>query len=73
MDTKEADTKDCEFLDGCPIFARFKLEGMKNLWIQLYCKGPRQDTCARKRLKREGQEVPETLLPSGDHLDTLSK
>ena len=62
---------DCEYLEACPIFAQFKNEGIKNFWIQLYCKGSKQDDCARKSLKDAGQEVPQTLLPNGTHLDSL--
>jgi len=64
---------DCEFLDKCPIFAKFKIEGLKNYWIGLYCKGVKQDKCARKILRNQGQEVPKTLLPNGHHLEALDK
>ncbi len=30
---------DCQYLDGCPVFARFKQEGLKNIWIRHYCQG----------------------------------
>jgi hypothetical protein len=62
---------DCECLAACPIFARFRAEGIRNFWIQLYCKGNKQESCARKKLKAAGQEVPLTLLPSGEHLASL--
>ena len=62
---------DCEYLEACSIFAQFKSEDIKDFWIQLYCKGPKQDNCARKPLMKAGQEVPETLLPNGTHLDSL--
>jgi hypothetical protein len=64
---------DCEYLAGCPIFAQFKNEGVKNFWIRLYCKGPRQEDCARKSLKEAGEPVPKTMLPNGKHLDVLDR
>ena len=65
--------EDCEYLAACPIFGRFRAEGIKNFWIQLYCRGPKQESCARKQLKAAGQEVPRSLLPSGEHLDSLAE
>jgi hypothetical protein len=59
---------DCEHLPTCPIFSQFTMKGLKNVWISLYCKGSKQPQCVRKQLIAEGQEVPETLLPSGRHL-----
>lgn len=62
---------DCEYLAACPIFGKFKLEGIKNFWIKLYCKGAKQARCARRILKESGKPIPETLLPSGMHLDAF--
>jgi len=62
---------DCEYLGTCPIFEKFKVEGAKNIWIEFFCRGSRQDECARKKLKKQGQEVPPTLLPNGTHLPSL--
>jgi hypothetical protein len=67
-----AEAEGCEYLATCPIFARFQNEGIKNFWIRLYCKGPKQEGCARKALKQAGEEVPMTLLPNGAHLDALT-
>jgi hypothetical protein len=64
---------DCEYLAACPIFAHFRAEGIRNFWIQLYCKGQKQENCARKQLKAADQEVPRTLLPSGEHLASLGQ
>ena len=63
--------QDCEYLATCPIFARFQNEGAKNFWIRLYCKGPKQEICARKALEQAGEKAPATLLPNGKHLDSL--
>jgi hypothetical protein len=60
--------QDCEYLATCPIFNRFRLEGIKNFWIRLYCQGEKQTRCQRKALKESGQTVPENLLPNGNYL-----
>jgi len=59
---------DCESIDTCPIFSQFKSQGLKNHWIKFYCKGSRQEECARKELTKEGREAPLTLLPDGNSL-----
>jgi len=61
---------DCEFLEGCPIFAKFKSEGSKNLWISNYCK-LNHEKCERKKLRINFESVPITLLPNGTHLKSL--
>jgi hypothetical protein len=61
---------DCEYLDKCPVFARFKVEGAKNIWIEFFCRGSRQSECERRKLQKLGKEVPPTLLPNGTHLPT---
>ncbi len=58
----------CEFKEKCPMFARFRLDITKDVWIRIYCEGPRQNDCARKRLRLQGAEVPVALLPSGESL-----
>jgi hypothetical protein len=61
--------QECEYLSTCPVFARFKLEGLKNIWISLYCKGPKNSECERLKLKKMGKDVPDTLLPNGKHIE----
>jgi hypothetical protein len=63
--------QECEFLEKCPIFNRFRTEGAKNVWIGFYCKGVQQSSCVRRLLKKAGKEVPITLLPNGSHLKDL--
>lgn len=65
--------QDCEYLDKCPIFAKFKIEDLKNYWIFMYCKGAKQDECSRKVLRKQGKEVPQTMLPNGQLLEALDK
>lgn len=64
---------DCPYLDACPIFAKFSSEGMANIWIGGYCKKKEGGDCERKNLKDAGKEVPITLLPNGEHLQSLAK
>jgi|DewCreStandDraft_5_1066085.scaffolds.fasta_scaffold04344_6 hypothetical protein len=59
---------DCEFFPTCPIFTQFTMKSLTNIWIALYCKGSKQSQCARKRLREKGEDVPVTLLPSGQYL-----
>jgi hypothetical protein len=59
---------DCQFMSGCPIFAHFRNEGARNLWVRLYCKGTKQPQCERLKLRLAGDSVPVSLLPNGDHL-----
>jgi hypothetical protein len=60
--------KECEYLATCPVFARFKMEGLANFWIERYCKGAKQDMCERKKIALQGLSAPETMLPNGKHL-----
>jgi len=64
---------DCEYLLNCAIFKRFRTEGSKSIWISFYCKGAKQEKCARKIMKKTGKEPPITLLPSGKHFSDLDR
>ncbi len=64
--------QECPLLIDCPIFERFRSEGLKNIWINRYCRGSKADTCARKKLREAGKDVPITLLPNDTHLDSLA-
>lgn len=59
---------DCEYLDTCQIFTRFRLNGIKNFWIRLYCQGDKQFKCYRKAIREAGRPAPENLLPNGEYL-----
>ncbi len=61
---------DCEFLEKCPIFNRFRSEGIANVWIGKYCKGSNAD-CERRKLRESGGQVPVTMLPNGSYLSSL--
>ena len=60
---------DCEFMGNCPIFAKFQTEGLKNYWVNNFCRHG-SENCQRKKFRLNGQEVPSTLLPNGSHLIT---
>jgi len=55
---------DCENVEKCPIFEKFKTGGIADFWILKYCKG-NHEKCKRKELKRSGQNVPPNMLPNG--------
>jgi hypothetical protein len=60
--------ENCEFVEKCPIFARFKHEGAKNIWLQHYCLNRHGVACQRKKLRQAGKsplEIPSTMLPNG--------
>jgi len=65
--------QDYEFLDKCPIFAKFKIEDLKNYWIFMYCKGAKQNECSRKVLREQGKEISQTMLSNGQLLEALDK
>jgi hypothetical protein len=62
---------DCKNLEMCPIFKQFKVQGLANVWIRLYCKGSSQSDCVRKQKKEAGEEVPLNMLPDGSLLKNL--
>jgi hypothetical protein len=62
---------DCEYLEECALFEQIRDEDIKRFWIDVCCTAPRQETCARKTLMKEGQPVPEMLLPNGASVDPL--
>ena len=64
----------CEFLEKCPVFGRFKHEGVKNMWIESYCQRDGGSACQRKLLRTSGvapEDVPLDMLPDGSRLDIL--
>jgi len=58
---------ECPYLEQCPMFKHFKLEATKQVFIIQYCRGAFQ-TCERKKLRDNGEQVPEKLLPDGEYL-----
>ena len=62
----------CDYLETCPIFEKAISGTIKGSYAVLYCKGSHMEEGARRKMKKEGKEVPITLLPSGDHLMSLA-
>ena len=62
---------DCEYLTTCPIFEKSESKVIEGVFASMYCKGSRMELCERRKLKKMGKEVPETLLPNGKHLELL--
>lgn len=62
----------CEYLEKCPIFKKFKSEGLANVWIQNYCQGDKMEQCERRIQTKAGIPHPITLLPNGKHLASLA-
>jgi len=61
---------ECPNLATCPIYARFKTEALKNIYIRMYCT-TKFDNCKRKQIKDRGEKVPPDLLTDGKVLDAL--
>ncbi len=55
---------DCQKLASCPVWESFNSD-IKFIWINNYCRGPRQDRCARLLLVHAEKPVPPDLLPNG--------
>ena len=58
----------CTRIDGCPMFALFKLEASLNLWRKRYCEAD-YNKCERYQLVLKSEDVPQCLLPNGKMLD----
>jgi len=60
---------ECEFLEKCPIFQKYKDEWIPEDWIvSKYCKG-RHDKCKRKEIRLTGAVPSPSMLPNGTFLD----
>lgn len=62
----------CVYLEKCPIFKKFRSEGLANVWISTYCQGHKMEQCERRILTKKGIPHPITLLPNGKHLAALA-
>ena len=59
---------ECEYLDKCPVFEKSTTGVIKGVFAVMYCKGGKLEECERRKLKKADKDVPDNLLPSGDHL-----
>lgn len=62
---------DCEYIANCPVFEKCRTGVIKNVFNIKYCRGSELENCARRILKKAGKEVPLSLLPNGEHLESL--
>ncbi len=63
---------ECKHLQHCPIFARFKNDGGKAVWLELYCRSNFED-CERFKIRSAGGDPPVTMLPNGSHVAHLAE
>ncbi|MFA5519423.1 MAG: hypothetical protein WDA74_09220 [Spirochaetota bacterium] len=61
----------CEFIENCPVFEKCHTGVIKGIFHIKYCKGSELENCARRILRNAGKEVPISLLPNGEHLESL--
>ncbi|MEN8169886.1 MAG: hypothetical protein ABFS08_06650 [Pseudomonadota bacterium] len=59
---------DCKYLAKCAVWKKFNSD-IKNIWIKNYCKGDKQERCARKLMGEQGKKVPVNMLPNGTTLE----
>ena len=62
---------ECPKLDDCPIFNEFKTDASKRIWTRKYCTGDFEE-CERFQRAERGEDVPMSLLPSGERVDHLA-
>jgi len=61
----------CPHAKGCELYPRFSLKGALRIWQQRYCNHPtRYAKCERYIRSTNGEKVPATLLPNGEHIPT---
>ena len=74
-DWEEVSGKACDFVEHCAVmFDRFQDPESKKFWGGRYCFFEGGRDCRRREMMQGGtspEDVPPTLLPSGDHLPTL--
>jgi hypothetical protein len=63
----------CEFYETCPIFNKSITGTIRSIYAVLFCKGARMNECERRKRLQEGEEVPVTLLPTGNHMMSLAE
>lgn len=58
--------KSCPYVKGCPVYQHFRTKSVKDVFTTIYCQGNFAN-CARKKLKDNGDPVPDKLLPNGQY------
>ncbi len=69
QESEEIFSELCENYEDCPLFENCKSEGIKNMWIRVYCKSSKKLDCKRFILLKNNKEVSELLLPNGNFLE----
>jgi len=69
QEDKEISTEECEYFKSCSLFKNCRSEGIKNMWIRVYCKSSKKIDCERNILLIKNKEVSEILLPNGNFLE----
>jgi hypothetical protein len=65
IETKE----ECEYFSSCSLFKHCRSEGIKKMWIRVYCKSSKNIDCKRYLLLMKNKEVSGRLLPNGNFLE----
>jgi predicted XRE-type DNA-binding protein len=69
QNSKELSSELCENFEPCSLFKNCRSEGIKNMWIRVYCKSSKKLDCKRFILLNKNKEVSEMLLPNGNFLE----
>ena len=71
---------DCENLKTCAFFKTYEnnpnIEAALKGFVSMYCKGPKQDQCIRKKVSKAlggPQNVPTNMMPNGMPLQGTSR
>ncbi len=57
----------CEFIEACPMYAKFQNKGTLAVWKINYCEAD-YERCKRYEVRVTGTKPPDTMLPNGELL-----
>ncbi len=69
QNAEELSAELCENFESCSLFKNCRSEGIKNMWIRVYCKSNKKQECKRFIELNKNKEVSEMLLPNGNFLE----
>ena len=58
--------KSCPNVSNCSAYGHFHTKSVRDVFTTIYCLG-NFAKCARKKLKDNGDPIPEKLLPNGQY------
>ncbi len=64
--------EECPKLEDCPIFEKYSSDASRKIWVKSYCRDI-YEKCERYQKMQRGEDVPITMLPSGEHAEHLKK